>query len=486
MKLTNIQIENYKSIEKINLAIEEIDSGYTYSLIGINESGKSSLLKAISLINSTEGIVHPQDFYNPDLPVSITFEYLLDETALVDIKEILKQVGIEPDDADKLDLSNKLFIRTEFNPSTPGSAGRTLGFQEHNIVKEYTAVEGGRIVKKEGENAEGEDLDVQEFLKNNKTDFIYQLAHKVIFWNSDPKFIITEPIDLDAFVADPQNTSIPLKNSFELSGIENITEKINKIKGNSAEINNLQELLGDSVTSHIKKIWPQHPVKIKFHISDNKINFLVEDEKVKYKSKTTNQRSDGFRQMISFLLTISAESSNSKLSNTLLLLDEPEVHLHPQGQENLKDELIKISGDGLNNIVIFATHSNFMIDKEKLDRCYGLRKKGNDKTEISKFDGENTSYSEINYRVFEIPTADYHNELYGFVEANNPNSLQELKKDRSWKNAKSGKTEKVSLPTYIRHSIHHPENKKNDDFKIDELIESIEILKELKYGPESD
>jgi predicted ATP-dependent endonuclease of OLD family len=59
MKLEKITIENYKSIDKIEFIISEINNSFTYSLLGINESGKSSFLKAISLFDN-EDISYPQ------------------------------------------------------------------------------------------------------------------------------------------------------------------------------------------------------------------------------------------------------------------------------------------------------------------------------------------------------------------------------------------------------------------------------------------
>lgn len=67
------------------------------------------------------------------------------------------------------------------------------------------------------------------------------------------------------------------------------------------------------MTAHIKDIWPKHPIKIKFKIDNMFLTFLVEDEGVKYQAKTTAQRSDGFRQFASFLLTISAQRSNEEI-----------------------------------------------------------------------------------------------------------------------------------------------------------------------------
>ncbi len=54
-------------------------------------------------------------------------------------------------------------------------------------------------------------------------------------------------------------------------------------------------------------------------------------------------------------------------------MDEPESHLHPSGVRFMLKELIKIADAG--NIVLFATHSIFMIDREYYDRHIILEKK---------------------------------------------------------------------------------------------------------------
>ena len=214
------------------------------------------------------------------------------------------------------------------------------------------------------------------------------------------------------------------------------------------------------------------------------LSFLVEDIGVKYDSKTTSQRSDGFRQFISFLLTISAQSSTNQLSYSLLLLDEPETHLHPQAQECLRKELIKITRNKENNIILFATHSNYMIDKNHIDRCFRVVKQGNKKTKLERIKGQGSSYSEVNYEVFGISTNDYHNELYGYLEDIEKTKLENLPQNKKWYNEKTKKTDGVSLATYIRHSIHHPENTSNAKFTDNELTESIKSLRKAKYGTE--
>mgnify|MGYP001613685531 CR=1 FL=1 len=483
MKLLSLTIKNFRSIEEETFNIAEVDGTHTFTLIGINESGKSSFLKATSLVdNDDEKVIFPKDYFEEGEPIIITLNYQLEAQEEKELKNALAEKGFEKDILSKVKI-DKLSVCATFDPAAnaPKKVFDQIVLQK-KVFDDYT-LQGDKPVKKDPQQTQ-EDFDLEKYFETHMPKYFWKIAHRIVFWKSDSKHLINEQINLDAFATDPENISIPLMNCFRLAGVsqDDIPVQIAKLKTDSAEINNLQEKLGDKVTAHIKKVWPQHPVKIKFQIDNSLLSFLVEDEKVKYKSKTTEQRSDGFRQFISFLLTISAESATNQLSNSLLLLDEPETHLHPQAQEYLKDELIKITRNDENNIVFFATHSNYMIDKDHIERCFRVSKQSNRKTKLEKIELGKTSYSEVNYEVFGIPSSDYHNELYGYLEEIEKAKLDALPKTKKWKNKKSGTTEDVSLAMYIRHSIHHPENTTNAKFTPEELQESIDTLRKVKYN----
>lgn len=479
MKLNSITIKNYRSIEEQIFVVEEKDEDYTFTLIGINESGKSSFLNAISLIDDGN-VLFSKDFYDDKKEIEVSLSYTLEPSEEKELNKVLTEKGFDKDAVSNVEIE-KVDVCVSFDAiATPTKKTFDRIYFKNKFLSEYTL--SGTAPAKKDKSAESaqEDLDLEKFFETYFPKYFYKISHHITFWKSDSKHLINEQVNLETFSLKPEDVSIPLMNCFSLAGIDDIASEINKIRTNPAEINNLQEKLSDKVTAHIKKVWVGHQVKIKFQINNMMLSFLVEDEKVKYSSKTTDQRSDGFRQFISFLLTIAAESANNQLSNSLLLLDEPETHLHPQAQECLKDELIKITKNKENNIVIFATHSNYMIDKDRIDRCYRVYKQGNRKTEHKKIEGGSTSYSEVNYEVFSISSTDYHNELYGYLEDINKSKLNSLEKKKKWKNKKTNETEDVSLATYIRHSIHHPENTLNTKFTSDELTESIEELRALK------
>ena len=51
MKIQSIKIKNYRSTKNISIDIDEISNRRALVLLGINETGKSNILKAISLLN---------------------------------------------------------------------------------------------------------------------------------------------------------------------------------------------------------------------------------------------------------------------------------------------------------------------------------------------------------------------------------------------------------------------------------------------------
>lgn len=50
MKLKRIKISNYRSIDSVEIKTEPIQKSNTFTFIGENESGKSNILRGISLM----------------------------------------------------------------------------------------------------------------------------------------------------------------------------------------------------------------------------------------------------------------------------------------------------------------------------------------------------------------------------------------------------------------------------------------------------
>jgi hypothetical protein len=151
-----------------------------------------------------------------------------------------------------------------------------------------------------------------------------------------------------------------------------------------------------------------------------------------------------------------------------------------------------------NNICIFATHSNYMVDKKCLSRNFQITKnEEDDKTEIQAFDEKNSTYASVNFEVFSILDDSYHNELYDSLRQKHLDGIngvladdkkqetlgisafdeqfcvQKLKLKKSF--PEKGKQNQVTLPTFVRNCIHYPTNK-NKDF-LSNLKESIILMR---------
>lgn len=170
----------------------------------------------------------------------------------------------------------------------------------------------------------------------------------------------------------------------------------------------------------------------------------------------------------------------------IYLIDEPELHLHPRAQEKLLELLLVESKD---KQIIVSTHSPYLFkgaisqnaklilftrNAENNIQITDARDKG-----WGLFPNWSPSWGEINYFAYDMPTVEFHNELYGYLESEMKGKLESLKKDRQRRNLLSREDEEVSLPEYIRHAIHHPENRENEEYSNEEFIKSIKLMIDL-------
>ena len=93
------------------------------------------------------------------------------------------------------------------------------------------------------------------------------------------------------------------------------------------------------------------------------------------------------------------------------------------------------------------------------------------------------SLNEINFVAYEEVSAEYHNELYSFIEFFGlRKEFTKGKKTRKYiRINKDGSKEEWNLTNteYIRHQIHHPENKENKHYTTIELRNSIEEMRDF-------
>ena len=182
----------------------------------------------------------------------------------------------------------------------------------------------------------------------------------------------------------------------------------------------------------------------------------------------------------------------------MFFIDEPETFLHPKAQDKLIDSLNKIAEKYQ---VFITTHSPYLLKKfdcrTQQINIFSKNDDGvnfvSDKRELNLFGTTSPTIGEINYIAFGVNSVEFHNELYGFIQAkaideDEKNYFEKefekwlvdkgITQDKDYHRLlKNGniQQEQKTLPTLIRNIIHHPENQ-NNSYTTEELEESTELL----------
>lgn len=392
MNLEKITIKNYKSIRDITIDnFYHNDSGANF-LLGLNEAGKSNILSAINLLSSSK----PNLNYKTDCNKEA---YKNKEPIEVDI-----HWSLLPDEIAEL---NKLITQREGAEGAEGADGaETLGidFKHYNcfVVNTYQLPNNGESINtwklfiKNGENELSLHDVVNSFnykdeqAKNSWKGLLkdinsYCIARAGInYWASNPKFLVGTIIDLEKFKEEPHNISIPLTNIFHLAGYKDnpsikkvLDDAFQDLKdGRGISFEELKIALNKAVNDSLfKEIWKEHKISIEVSFNNKDCSIHVADEQDELFRYMMNERSQGFQQFASLILSLSC-SNRTKEIGGLILIDEPDIHLHPSGVRYMRDELLKI---GESAALLIATHSVFMVDKKCPERHLMVKKEGNDK-----------------------------------------------------------------------------------------------------------
>lgn len=188
----------------------------------------------------------------------------------------------------------------------------------------------------------------------------------------------------------------------------------------------------------------------------------------------------------------------------MFFIDEPETFLHPKAQDKLIDSLNKIAK---RYQVFITTHSPYLLKKfdsrTQQINIFSKNEEGinyiSDKRELNLFGISSPTIGEINYTAFGVNSVEFHNELYGFIQAKaidedeknyyektfeewlvNKGVTQNKDYHRLLKNGNT-QQEKKTLPTLIRNIIHHPENQ-NNSYTTEELEESTDLLLNILHS----
>jgi len=443
MILKYVEIKNFRSVSYVKIEFDH----HCRILVGINESGKSNILKALAHLSEDYKFV-PDDL-RQTLPgedviteayIRFVFEYSKED--LQDICSIINSSFIHPNndpfivaDSKKSKLTIDEFVQKEKQQKlykvdlikkTKNIVAWKLS-KKYEMLPDFKKVAAGCPDAFHIKNTDGSQVtlkkvkmvheaflgqipaeylvpatidDLDELINGAITTYFKDLKPDAILWDYSDKNLLPAQIDLAQFMANPE-ICIPLKQMFLLAGIQEIKKKLEEEKAISTHrMRNCLNRVAEVTTDHFRETWKEYK-SIAFDLSQNgtMIDASIKDEFNHYEFTS---RSDGFKRFVTFLLMISVNVKIDHLTDTLILIDEPDICLHPSGARYLRDELINISSK---NYVVYSTHSIFMIDRDTIER-HIIIKKSKEKTIIENVNttnilDEEVLYNALGYSIFE-------------------------------------------------------------------------------------
>lgn len=384
MRFKSFQIKNFRGIQNTTLTLGKKTNGHINALVGLNESGKTTVLEAIHHFLSNPNLLKKTPSSSRRLPSDYQKMLPIGVRALFNGQiEIIATVTIEDDDWKEIES----FLKSEFD------------FKETRRVSEFTinhtvSFEDSKHKKTQniwGLQFQGKDADNGEQFISLKDDawlkaanFVEKMLPKIVYF---PSMLLEFPDRI--VLEEPSGKSGEPRNDFYCSVLDDVLRAINsnlrldthlveraKSTDKSAK-ENLDALLlqigrhlKETVFSEWKKIFEQS-LDYDFHIrltTENKQLALEIKIVTKDGIFSINERSAGFRWFFAFIML--TRYRLHRKDRVLFLFDEPAANLHPNAQTQLirSFELLAQEAD-----IIYSTHSHYLINPLWLESTHIVR-----------------------------------------------------------------------------------------------------------------
>jgi len=429
MHLEQINIYNYRSCRHLSVSLNRDNPNI---FIGLNDSGKSTLLNALNLLfeakpkfNHLIGGSNKNDISNSPISfVEINKELVTLNLPEIDISEdaslIIGKLVYLDDEADeysKLNLSTPLMWSIESNEPNifwigklfAPSGDRFLVLQNDSLSNKQLWTKTQADITKAMKMAKVTDQDIENengvgrFSNVEKIRAVYGKEKTSLIW-SDYKFAKVDKEIFPGFALYDWNTSLEdvknTANDIMQDQIAKYLDPIKKIAQTEAdkaeeEINKKFGELKDiikTVATDVEEI----SSKVYFDVSEKISDIMLKKSNSDGQIHLENQ-GEGLKRQIWFSLIKAKASDQSEGPNKFIwAFDEPETHLYPAAQRDFFDILKQISSGNVQSII--STHSTVFIDKSQLDLIHSTRQADDGYTLLDKCDNVDSIFETLNIR----------------------------------------------------------------------------------------
>lgn len=385
MRLKSFQIQHYRSISDTGVVqLSERDN--VTVLAGQNESGKSSILGALRDYEN-------EDFRDGSAPFSteesadqvVSCTYKIESSD--DLTQLLNDIAIEDhkievEDGEVILDANKIKRIREFTITRTKTDGEISISIDDTTFKIFCSA----ILEKDkapAENAVGEaapaPIEKVSYFPLSDED---NNTVASIFWRTTPPIVFFDDFcDLlpdRILLSDLKNKKTDARGYKAVRNLEKIlgTDFVDKETESDAVRRTKESKENDTITVDFQSDWGQRihdenkvVVKYNFEKRDGEadkgsyVNFYVETKEGQ--PLPPQQRSKGLIWFLSLWLELKAQDAEH--DNLVLLLDEPDQHLHVKAQKDIL-KLINRLATKEGDQIIYATHSPYLLEVNHLNR----------------------------------------------------------------------------------------------------------------------
>jgi len=402
MRYTSFHIENYKGIKEIDIDLANSPDFKVYSFIGLNESGKSTILEAMNDCQK-------------EVPVSRRYELIPKGEAGGFTGQIRISAMTELDDNDiiaiKKYVTDDLKIRcVDISVPRTSTVTRTYFFENASPTgATYESTFYPKIKKtNSSKNYVSLDKDSESKLWSHTKKY---LQPEIIFYRDflskfpDKVYLVPEESDIKGEeylgIIEDVLTSINPRYNVESSLLKRLRDKT---PADQQALEAVENELGQKISKVVFEAWnkiqqvSKKEIVVKSGADSEGKFFLKLTVKDGGQSFSIAERSLGFRWFFTFLLY--TEFRKERIITTgepLFLLDEPASNLHQAAQKSLLSTFQNIVTKAR---LVYTTHSHHLINPEWLDNAYVVKNKGLQYIEDDNFTTINTEIEAKKYKVF--------------------------------------------------------------------------------------
>lgn len=413
MKLSYFEIENFKGISSIRLDFDSHPRSNVYTLIGLNESGKTTILEALNFLAGGAALD----------PLNLQGYSIKDVHDLIPIgsranfnDDIVIRAGYELDSADNEMIANHLWDLLHFDMKQPIEKlvlTRSYEFKDSKLIEgRPNTLWNAHFIGKLRRSKREKKLVDDDWLAGVK--YVRTLLPSVLYF---PNFLFEFPdrIYLEAIEVDDEKHRLYrtiLQDVLDSIGdATNLaTHVLARAKSGAKHDRQALDIVLLKMGVNISKTVFENWNRIFKHRAGNReivVNY-DQDEQGKWYLQlrlkdgselyTISERSLGFRWFFAFLLLTQYRGFRKNApKNVLFLFDEPASNLHSSAQTQLLESFGRLAEKCS---IMYTTHSHYMINPAWLEGAYVVKNEGLDYNFEDDYKAKNTNITLHRYRQF--------------------------------------------------------------------------------------